>query len=159
MQYSPGYIHSFTGNMLDTSFSLSSHQIEWRQRENINRMNNAKLTLGCKADPMFCLTKQSKSKSNTSICRLKLHTLVCQYMHIFAGHPVWLWCAMRNHFNETDLIAILKKSWKEKERKIDRIINFWSKMSNIRNIEFVGVYDIQMRIIERVELLRGQKWR
>lgn len=46
------------------------------QRENTNRMNNAKLTLACKADPTFCLTKQSKSKSNTNICRLKLHTLV-----------------------------------------------------------------------------------
>lgn len=89
-------------------------------------MNNAKLTFGCKADPTFCLTKQSKSKSNTNICRLKLHILViyirthCQYMHIFAGHPVWLWFTMRNHFNETDLIAILKKSQKEKGREKER---------------------------------------
>lgn len=30
-------------------------------------------------------------------------------------------------------------------------------MSNIRNIEFVGVYDIQMQIIERVELLQEGK--
>lgn len=55
------------------------------QRENTNRMNNAKLTLACKVDPTFCLTRQSKSKSNTNICRLKLHTLViyiCSIVHI-----------------------------------------------------------------------------
>lgn len=41
--------------------------------------------------------------------------------------------------------------------KIDRMMDFWFTMSNIRNIEFVGVYDIQTQIIERVELLQADK--